>query len=64
MENKELKISLESYYWECGDGCCSFYQDKLSVNGEYIKNIDDSDRFELLSTVLEHLGYEVEIEWK
>jgi len=58
---KNLKINLHAYSYHCGDGCCFNYGTITTVNGVELEN-DNDDTESILRKVLEHLGYEVEIE--
>lgn len=58
---KKLNIELNDWMYECGDGCCTTYGTTTKVNGVEIDNINE-DREIILQKVLEHLGFEVEIE--
>ena len=58
---EKLKIILEEYDYECGDGCCSDYGTKVFVNGVEMP-YRNQDTETILTQILEHLGYTVEIE--
>ena len=61
-EKKEkLKIELIDWTYTCGDGCCTNYGTTTKVNGEEMSLINQ-DAPTILEMVLEHLGYDVEIE--
>ncbi len=60
-EVKLIRITLEDYHHTCGDGCCDLYGTNLTVNGEELYS-DGSTNYGALLAVLQHLGYEVEIE--
>jgi len=63
MEKEKLKIELIDWDYTCGDGCCTTYGTTTIVNGvEMPSNNQDAET--ILRMVLEHLGYEVEIEQK
>jgi len=63
MEKEKLKIELIDWDYTCGDGCCTTYGTTTIVNGvEMPSNNQDTET--ILRMVLEHLGYEVEIEQK
>lgn len=61
--NKKEKITIELKEWDhtCGDGCCYTYGIEIYVNGKLIEGEDGYSSKTALSAVLEHLGYEVEI---
>lgn len=57
---EKLKIVLNEYNYECGDGCCHNWGVEVSINGvELFKTNDDSAT--ILEQVLKHLGYNPEI---
>lgn len=58
---KRLEIKLKDWDYTCGDGCCYLWGTTVTVNGEELFS-DASTPYSALVTVLEHLGYEVEIE--
>jgi hypothetical protein len=61
MQGKEkLNIELEDWDHTCGDGCCYTWGVTIRVNGVELEG-DGSSAQQALSTVLKHLGYEVEI---
>jgi hypothetical protein len=57
----KVKINLRDYVYTCGDGCCTDYGTVTTVNGVEL-DCHNEDRVTILTKVLEHLGYEVEIE--
>jgi hypothetical protein len=63
MEKPKLKITLEEYCYKCGDGCCTNYGTVTTVNGEEMP-LRNQDAATILEQVLQHLGYEVEVEIK
>jgi len=58
---EKLHIKLHDYYYTCGDGCCTNYGLIKTVNGVQMSS-HNQDVYTVLKEVLEHLGYEVEIE--
>jgi len=58
---KKVKITLEEYYYDCADGCCTNYGTITTVNGEEL-DLHNQDVETILKGVLEKLGYDVEIE--
>lgn len=60
-KKEKLKIELIDYSWECGDGCCTNYGTITKVNGVELE-LHNQDAGTILRQVLEHLGYEVEVE--
>lgn len=56
----KVKINLTDYSYTCGDGCCSDYGTKVTVNGVELP-CHNSDAQTILIGVLEHLGYEVDL---
>ena len=61
METNKLNINLAEYTHECGDGCCTTYGTVTTVNGVELP-CHNQDAETILRQVLEHLGYEVDIE--
>jgi hypothetical protein len=60
---KNLNITLEDYDSTCGDGCCYNYGTITTVNGvELICHNTDTES--IVRQILEHLGYNVTIEYK
>ena len=61
MSNKKkVKIHLDEWTYECGDGCCTDYGTTTKVDGVQMK-FQNQDPGTILTMVLEHLGYEVEL---
>lgn len=60
MSKEKLVIELEPWDYTCGDGCCYIWGTKVKVNGVELEGDADSNNG-ALQTVLEYLGYEVEI---
>lgn len=58
---EKLHIKLHDYYYNCADGCCTNYGLIKTVNGVQLFS-HNQDVSTVLKEVLEHLGYEVEIE--
>jgi hypothetical protein len=57
----KVKIDITRWEYNCPDGCCTRYGTTTKVNGvEMPFENDDSET--ILQMVLEHLGYNVEIE--
>ena len=63
MRTNKLNISLTEYTYECGDDCCTNFGTVTAVNGVNLP-YHNQDTQTILQQVLEHLGYEVEIESK
>ena len=57
---KKVKIELDEFYYNCGDGCCTNYGTTTTVNGKELDLINQ-DVATILEQVLEELGYDVEI---
>ena len=57
-----LQIELHEYGNSCSDGCCFEYGTITTVNGVELPS-HTQDAASILSQVLEHLGYRVEIEF-
>lgn len=62
VENKNLHIVREPDCWECGDGCCTEWFEKIYLNGEYLGDAMGYSPYDILELVLEHLGYTITIE--
>lgn len=58
-----VNIKLEDYHYKCGDGCCDEYGTVTTVNGTEL-DFRNTDREIILQGVLEHLGYNVKIEYE
>jgi hypothetical protein len=64
-KDEELLIELEEWDHTCGDGCCYTYGVNIFVNGEQIEDEDGSNPHQLLTAVLNKLGYKnVQVEYK
>lgn len=61
MEKKKVKIELKEYSHRCADGCCDTYGTITKVNGIELP-YHNQDASTILRQVLEHLGFEVEVE--
>lgn len=62
MKQKEkLKIELKEYSYSCIDGCCHNYGTIVKVSGHEMP-YRNQDTETILRQVLEHLGYDVEID--
>lgn len=57
---KKIKIELNDYSWECGDGCCTDYGTNVYVNGVEMP-YKNNDTGTIIQQILEHLGYDVEL---
>ena len=57
---KKLTITLNDYFTQCTDGCCSDYGTITTVNGIELP-CHNTDAATILRQILEHLGYEVEV---
>ena len=61
----ELLIELEDWDSTCGDGCCYNYGINIFINGEQIEDEDGSNPHQLLTAVLNKLGYtNVQVKYK
>lgn len=58
---QKLKIELIDYTYQCADGCCTNYGTITKVNGVELE-LHNQDAGTILRQVLEHLGYEVEVD--
>jgi len=64
-KDEELLIELEEWDHRCGDGCCYTYGVNIFVNGEQIEDEDGTNPHQLLTAVLNKLGYtNVKVEYK
>lgn len=61
MEKPKLKIILKEFSYNCSDGCCTNYGTITSVNGNELP-CRNQDTETIITQILEHLGYEVEVE--
>lgn len=53
MTNKRANIEIEHRYFECGDGCCTDWNDEIRVNGVTVSyQMDDM----LVNILVELLG--------
>jgi hypothetical protein len=57
-----LKIEIEDWDYNCGDGCCYEWGSTVTVNGVKLETNGLADDF--LRKVLEHLGYKIDIDYK
>ena len=60
---KKIKIGFKPYEYECGDHCCYETGSDIYVDDKEIGSNTFDTPDHLLKMVLEHLGYEVEMEW-
>lgn len=64
-KDEELLIELEEWDHTCGDGCCHTYGVNIYINGEVIEDQDGFNNHQLLTAVLNKLGYtNVKVEYK
>jgi hypothetical protein len=56
----KIKIELKEYSYRCADGCCAYYGTKIMIDGVELEN-QNQDAGTILTQVLQHLGYEVEL---
>lgn len=64
-KDEELLIELEEWDHTCGDGCCHTYGVNIYINGELIEDQDGFNNHQLLTAVLNKLGYtNVKVEYK
>lgn len=57
-----LRIKMTEYGYHCGDGCCYNYGTITTVNDVELP-LHNQDPGTILRQVLEHLGYNVEMEF-
>ena len=58
---KKIKITLNEYDTTCGDWCCTDYGTITTVNGVEMP-FHNQDAPTIITQILEHLGYDVEME--
>jgi len=58
---EKIKIQFEEWTTTCGDGCCTDYGTTTRVNGVEMP-LNNQDTETIVEMILDHLGYEVEIE--
>lgn len=64
-KDEELLIELEEWDHTCGDGCCHTYGVNIYINRELIEDQDGFNNHQLLTAVLNKLGYtNVKVEYK
>jgi len=64
-KDEELLIKLEEWDHTCDDGCCYNYGTNIYINGEYLEDEDGTSQSQLLTAVLNKLGYKnVQVEYK
>lgn len=61
---KKIKIELEDWEHTCGDGCCYTSGTDVFVDGEKLEEQYADTPENILRSVLEKLGYQVEIKFK
>jgi len=60
MTEKKVKIELNEYCYDCADGCCTNYGTIVKVNGIEMPS-HNQDAATIVSQILNHLGYKVEL---
>lgn len=61
FKERELNIKFEEQCCSQTGGCCQTFEDKILLNGEEV-DCDVDNLKSVLKAVLEHIGYEVNIE--
>ena len=61
--NEKIAISIKDWSYECGDGCCTNYGTTTKVNG-FELSCNNQDRETIIEKILQHLGYEVEMDYE
>lgn len=56
-KDEKLVIELEEWDHTCGDGCCYTFGTDIYINGEKIEGEDGFNNHQLLTAVLNKLGY-------
>jgi hypothetical protein len=59
---ENLKIKTKSWDYTCGDGCCTTWGQDVFINNEKVSTGDYNNIELILKEVLEHLGYEIDID--
>jgi hypothetical protein len=57
---KKVKIEIDDWVYDCGDGCCTNYGTTTKVNGVEMPSTNQ-DAGTIVRMILEHLGYKVEL---
>jgi hypothetical protein len=57
MERDLIEINDSS--WQCADGCCTWYETLIKVNG--VEICKDGGLEDVLKAVLKHFGHEVDV---
>lgn len=60
MPKQKVKIELNYYQYQCGDGCCTNYGTITKVNGVPLESHNE-DAETIVEQILKHLGYDVEV---
>lgn len=63
MDKPKINIKLIDKTWSCWDGCCTNFDTVVIVNGVELDS-ESQDTSSIVEAILEHLGYDVEIEEK
>jgi hypothetical protein len=58
---KDIKIKITDWNHTCSDGCCTTYGTNINIDGVDLE-CQNQDVSTILRNVLEHLGYNVDIE--
>jgi hypothetical protein len=61
---ENLKIKTKSWDYTCGDGCCYTWGTDVFINGKKITKGKSDNINTILKDVLEHLGYQIKINYE
>lgn len=61
VSHPKVKVTLKEWHYKCGDGCCDNYGTSIIINGVEVEN-QNQDTETIIRKVLEHLGYNAEIQ--
>lgn len=55
-----IKININEWHYQCGDGCCDTYGTRTTIDGIELEN-QNQDVCSVVKQVLEHLGIKAEV---
>jgi hypothetical protein len=61
---ENLKIKTKSWNYTCGDGCCYTWGTDVFINGKKVSQGNSDNINTILKEVLEHLGYQINIDYE
>lgn len=62
LGKQKITLATQDWHWQCGDGCCDEYGQRLFVDGKQLDADIYMNAHDAIEKVLIHLGYEVEWE--